>query len=448
MSVAWIGLLFSVMTLSTLYQQSTEPSEDHETLIRVQMFRENVIHCLVLCQWTKGGEYVLETLINYLTSELFVSSDSEVGLWLVQGMIVQLSLSLGYHRDPQNFPSISPFAGEMRRRVWAVIVQMDLRLSSQMALPRLLKLQQYDTAEPRNLFDTDFDENTTQLPESRPDSEVTPVLYGLVRTRIDTMNGLVNDLINDTQEHPYEEIIDLDHKLQDAEASLSPVFRWQPLSQSFMVLPQIIMHRLLLQLSIQRVSIWLHRKYLAPSCTSARYKYSRSACIRSAMKILEFQQIVEEESQKDGLLYQVRWMFTSSRLKAVFLLGISILCYYLQSTRTNPDASLGEQMDSSICDLMRKVYPLWLRLSAASPEARRVIQILNSLLDMSGEEMNYPALSTVSASLPFSHVATETLTLDQSAWELYQGKQKKRSPMLFKSLILLKNSLASFHVDI
>ncbi|KUM60488.1 hypothetical protein ACN42_g6629 [Penicillium freii] len=423
-SIAWIGLLFSVMSLSTRYQQSIEGSEDPETPVRVHMFRENVIHCLVLCQWTRGGDYVLETLINYLTSELFLSKGSEIGLWLVQGMLVQLALSLGYHRDPQNFSSISTFAGEMRRRVWAVIVQMDLRLSSQMALPRLLKLQQYDTAEPRNLFDTDFDEDSTELPESRPETEVTPVLYSLARTRIDQMNGLVSDLVNDTREHPYVEIIDLDQKLQETETSLSPIFRWQPLSQSIMVLPQIVMHRVLLQLAIQRVTIWLHRKYLTPSYNPAQFEYSRKACIKSAMRIIEFQQIVDEETQRDGLLYPVRWMFTSSRLKAVFLLGISILCYYVQLTKTHSDVSLGGETDNSINDLLQNVYPLWLRLSASSPEARRVVQLLHPLLEMDGEENDQTPLATPNLVSPFIPVSGDTMSLDQPAWEPYEGKHK------------------------
>ncbi|KAJ5435878.1 hypothetical protein N7445_006763 [Penicillium cf. griseofulvum] len=427
-SIAWIGLLFSVMSLSTRYQQSIEGSEDPETPVRVHMFRENVIHCLVLCQWTRGGDYVLETLINYLTSELFLSRDSEIGLWLVQGMLVQLALSLGYHRDPQNFSSISPFAGEMRRRVWAVIVQMDLRLSSQMALPRLLKLQQYDTAEPRNLFDTDFDENTTELPEARPEAEVTPVLYSLARTRIDQMNGLVSDLVNDTREHPYMEIIDLDQKLQEAEASLSPIFRWQPLSQSFMILPQILMHRVLLQLAIQRVTVWLHRKYLTPSYNPAQFEYSRKACVKSAMRILEFQQIVDEETQRDGLLYPVRWMFTSSRLKAVFLLGISILCYYIQLTRTHSDMSLGEKTDNSIRDLLQNVYPLWLRLSAMSSEARRVVQLLHPLLGMDGQENDQTPVATPNSVSPFISASGDMMSLDQPAWEPYEGKQKSMMP--------------------
>ncbi|RKK07379.1 hypothetical protein BFJ65_g17583 [Fusarium oxysporum f. sp. cepae] len=325
------GVIPGILHSGHFLRESIEDPADPETPERVRVFREQTLHGLILSQYTRGGEYVIETMINYLMCESFMSQDIEIGLWLVQGIIVQLALSQGYHREPHNFPSISPFAGEMRRRVWAIIVQMDLRLSSQMALPSVLKLQQYDTAEPRNLLDTDFDDTTTELPPSRPETEVTPVLYSLAKGRIDKMMGLVNDLVNDTQEHPYTEIMELDRKLQEAEASLPPIFRWQPLKQSFMVAPQIVMHRVLLQLAIQRLTIWLHRKYLAPPYTQPRYQYSRRACVQAAIKILEFQQIVLEETQGDGLLYPARWarwMLLSSRPRAVFLLGVSILCYY------------------------------------------------------------------------------------------------------------------------
>ncbi|KAL9568796.1 hypothetical protein ACKAV7_007110 [Fusarium commune] len=257
----WIGLLFSLMCVATLCQHSIEDPTDPEVQER----------------YTRGGEYVLETLINYLICESFMSQEDETGIWLLQGIIAQLALSQGYHRDPHNFPNISTFAGEMRRRVWAVIVQLDLRLSSQMALPCLLKSQQYDTAEPRNLLDSDFDENTIELPPSPPETEVTPVLYSLAKGRIDKVMGLVNDRVNDTKEHPYTEIMELDRKLQQAEASLPPILQWKPLSQSFMVASEIVMHRVLLQLAIQRLTIWLHRKYLAPPYTQPRYQCSRNA---------------------------------------------------------------------------------------------------------------------------------------------------------------------------
>lgn len=420
MPFVWVGLLYSVMCVATLYQQSIEDPADPETPERVRVFREQTLHCLILGLYTRGGDYVLEAMINYLVCESFLSQDTDIGLWLVQGIIVQLALSEGYHREPQNFSNISPFAGEMRRRVWAVIVQMDLRLSSQMALPRLLKLQQYDTAEPRNLLDTDFDDATVELAPSRPETEVTPVLYSLAKSRIDKMMGLVSDLVNDTQEHPYTEILELGRKLQEAEASLPPIFRWQPLSQSFMVLPQIVMHRVLLQLAIQRLVIWLHRKYLAPSYTQPHYEHSRTACVQAAIKILEFQQIVQEETQADGLLYPVRWarwMFMSSRPRAVFLLGVSILCYYVQLAKSRPDVSLDEDTGARIHHLLRNTYPVWLHSSTVTREVRRAVEHLSLMLGLpEGRQSGAPLAASTTAA-----PQDTTTSLDQFTWDAYEG---------------------------
>ncbi|KAJ4037649.1 hypothetical protein NW760_010036 [Fusarium oxysporum] len=423
MPCIWIGLLFSAMCVATLCQHSIDDPTDPEIQGRVRVFREQTLHSLILGQYTRGGEYVLETLINYLICESFMSQEDETGLWLVQGIIVQLALSQGYHRDPHNFPSITPFSGEMRRRVWAVIVQLDLRLSSQMALPCVLKSQQYDTAEPRNLLDTDFDENTIDLPPSRPETEVTPVLYSLAKGRIDKMMGLINDIVNDTKEHPYTEIVELDRKLQEAEASLPPIFKWQPLSQSFMAAPEIVMHRVLLQLAIQRLTIWLHRKYLAPPYTQTCYQNSRKACVQAAIKVLEFQQIVLEETQGDGLLYPTRWarwMLLSSRPRAVFLLGVSILCYYVQLTKSRPDVSLNESTGSKIHGLLRNAYPLWLHSTTVSREARRAIDYLSLRLGLQEQEIGVPVADST-ADTP----QDTDMSLDQFTWDAYEGKLPK-----------------------
>ncbi|KAJ6036784.1 fungal specific transcription factor domain protein [Penicillium herquei] len=91
---------------------------------------------------------------------------------------------MGYHRDAKHFSSISPFDGEMRRRVWAMIVQLDSSVSTQLGLPRLVKESDTNTAEPRNLVDSDFDEDISILPPSRPEIEVTPTLYVLTKLRL------------------------------------------------------------------------------------------------------------------------------------------------------------------------------------------------------------------------------------------------------------------------
>jgi hypothetical protein len=399
------------MCLSTQYQQLTEDPADPETVMRVHMFRERTVHCLVLGHFTKGGPHVLETMIIHCTSEVFMYKDAEIGLWLLLGMLVQLALSLGYHRDPQNFSHISPFAGEMRRRVWAAIVQMDLRLSSQMGLPRILKSQQCDTYEPRNLLDSDIDESIEELPPSRPETEVTPVLYGLAKIRIDSIGALISDLVADTREHPLPEIMRLDEKLHEAEASLPPIFRWLPLSQSLMIPSQIVLHRLVLQLAIQRLTISLHRRYLSASyAVEERYEYSRNACLQAAIKILEFQQLVHEETQPDGLLYPVRWLL-SSLMQSIFLLGMSVLCYYVQLVKSATNVALDR---GKILDLLQTIYPLWLRLSTVSQDARKAVEHLNLVLGLRHQQGDTTLTRDTTTTPP-------STSHDQVAWDACQG---------------------------
>ncbi|KAL4981686.1 hypothetical protein BDW68DRAFT_183249 [Aspergillus falconensis] len=111
-----------------------------------------------------GGPYVLETLMLYVAVELFLRGDTEIGIWILLGNIVQLVMHMGYHRDPKHFGDMSPFAAETRKRVWTTAVELDLGFSAQMRLPRLIKYWQSDTGEPLDLHDNDFAQATTNMP--------------------------------------------------------------------------------------------------------------------------------------------------------------------------------------------------------------------------------------------------------------------------------------------
>jgi len=169
--IMWVGLLFSTICLLTQFQQAsllpctTSPTSGHsrqgsqpaDSQATVEKFREKAIQCLILGHYTKGGPYVIETLILYFLVEVFHLKDVEIGIWVLVGNIIQIAIHMGYHRDAKHFPNIFPFAGEMRRRVWAMIIQIDFSISTQLGLPRLVRESQSDTAEPRNLKDSDFD---------------------------------------------------------------------------------------------------------------------------------------------------------------------------------------------------------------------------------------------------------------------------------------------------
>ncbi|MCJ1403546.1 hypothetical protein MMC11_006769 [Xylographa trunciseda] len=403
--IMWVGLLLSMMCLSTKFQQflvapannlifsgrPPQPSQAPESNMAVDMFREKIIQCLILGQYTHGGPYVLETLILYFMVEVLQSKDTEAGIRVLVGIIVQIAIYMGYHRDAKYFPNISAFAGEMRRRIWALIIQLDFSISAQMGLPSLVKESQTDVAEPRNLVDSDFDEHTAELPPSRPETEVTPTLYTLAKLRLLSVGVKVADVATEPRPYSYTHVLELDKQIDEAQNALPSSMKWDGLASSLNVSSQVIIQRIWLEVSLQQLKIILHKKFLVASRLQQQYAYSRTACRTAAMKILELQHLVDEETQLDGRLYQSRWRVTPS-FTIAFRLATSILCFCLQvhteEEREQHDSSGGAEAPPVDIDKIKQLLGasqvIWLRESDTSREARKAAAALRCVLGGSG----------------------------------------------------------------
>lgn len=400
----WLGQLFAIMCLSSQFQQlalapnaltplAISPGQDNE--LAIAAFQAKLVECLILGHYTEGGPYVVETLILYFLSEVFPLKEVGVGIWMLVGTIVQVAMHMGYHRDAVHFPkSITPFAGEMRRRVWSMVVQIDFSISTQLGVPRLVS--QANTTEPRNLYDSDFDESTTELPPSRPQTEVTPILYTLAKLRILSVGVQISDLISEPRDYPYNEVLRLDQQINEAMDSFPSSMKWEGLSASLTATPLVLVQRIWLNMCIQRLKVVLHKRLLAQSFTERQqYTYSRSTCLTAAMKILEFQQLIDEETRPDGRLYQIRWR-VSTAVTQDFLLATSVLCLHLQTRvqthgqnshpqqRNSLETAESALQDDHIRQLLRTSLDIWLRLSADSTEARRATEALRYVLRETG----------------------------------------------------------------
>ncbi|KAJ5097189.1 Fungal-specific transcription factor protein [Penicillium angulare] len=396
--IMWIGLLFGMMCLSTQVQllfieSKTNPDPNQRNQIfptkrQAALFREKAIHCLILGHYTKGGPHVLETLIFYLMIEVFPSKDTESGLRILVSMIVTIATQMGYHRDASHFPNISPFAGEIRRRVWAIIVQLDFNISMQMGLARSIKGSQTDVSEPRNLFDSDFDEKCAELPPSRPETEMTPTLYTLAKVRLIAIGAKVADTSTEPKPHSYDAVLGLDEQIDEVKAALPPALKWNGLACSLSVSAEIVMKRIWIEICVHRLKIVLHKRFLILSESSETnsvqedYSFSRTACLSAAMKILELHHLVDEEIKPDGRLYQCRWRLTASFIHD-FLLATSILCFYFQRNtgkfgdevpETSADLQIGtENNDIDLCrmkKLLKASQHIWQRERYNSRVAR------------------------------------------------------------------------------
>ena len=398
-SIAWIGLMFSMLYIAAQLQTFTIDFTDGRAellkadyLTTMDAFLEKAVQCLILARYTAGGPYILETLITVLTGEFILLKDSATDGWLLISMILHLAMRMGYHRDPDHFPGISPFEGEMRRRIWTTILQLDLVISLEMGLPRSATDTHIDTKQPRNLRDCDFHEDTTEMPPPRPETEWTPVLPLIARGRLISALGLICDVNTDINPPSYDEVIKVDALLEDVHnRAIPPVLRWETMPHPITDSPILVVQRVSIETTYFKSRILLYRRALISHPVRQSQEQDRESvriCLDSALKILSFQQMLHEESQPFGRLSQLRWKVTRIFNQDV-LLATSVLCLYLQDvSKFELSETAGPTTWSPRAEEIRQrltiSHKIWLQMSTASAEAGKVAKALSIVLGNTG----------------------------------------------------------------
>ncbi|KAI9924598.1 hypothetical protein MW887_006871 [Aspergillus wentii] len=329
--LAWLALLYAIITMAISFQiRMNEPLPSHfgDPLHALDVFYKRTAHCLILSNYTTPGRYKVEALFLHGVSEFYGSNDAQLGVSFLLGITIRLAMAMGYHRDPRHYPNISAFEGEMRRRQWAILCQLDALISFQIGIPKTIQGWQCDTEPPHNILDEDFDENSQNLPPERPDTQRTPSSYAITKSRIMNVFGRISDLAFSREPVTYEETMEIDQRLEEAYRLIPPFFKMRSMEQSIADPSELILRRYTGELLYQKSRCVLHRRYLAEARSNPRYAYSRSACINAAKEILRHQADLYQESQPGGQLYRERQL-VSSLQNADFLLGAMIICLEL-----------------------------------------------------------------------------------------------------------------------
>ena len=345
-SMVWIAMLFAMMRLAMISwsRDGDEPPEFHGKCNDLSTtYRTQMAHCLILADYTKPHSHLIETLIFHLHGEYTSNRDAEASVWVLIGMIARLAMRMGFHRDSKYFPNISPFQGEMRRRIWTFVRQADLLFSFQIALPSLVRIGDSDTELPSNIYDDEFDEDCTALPPARPPSEATPVSYMIAKARLAFGFGRVLEEINGVQHKPYDEVLKIDRGLRDIYASIPEHLKLRPMAEQTLAPISLIMARFGLASLYHKALCVLHRRFLKASQTSLRYLHSRKTCLDSAMILLSFQHTQHAETRDRGRMRSMR-AYINSLTTHDFLLSATIVCmdlYYNRETADWADGSSG-----------------------------------------------------------------------------------------------------------
>ena len=400
----WVGLLFGIMCLaaqadlaqsSLLFGQgaahhamtsaATGTPQSHEK----PRFLAQVEQCLVAGDYSSGGPYALEALLHYVVGEVMRYPDPDGKTWMMMGAMLRLALRAGYHRDPSHFPGISPFHGEMRRRTWTVIHGLDVMVSLQMGLPRLIKDGQWDTQPPRNVLDEEFDEMTVQLPPARPESEATPVMHLLAKHRMLLVVAAIADAstnvdIGKTRATTLRSQRNLKKRLQDAYNSIPDYLKFENTVNFAEDPPENTLNRLSISILLQKGIIalnWGHVMSREAQSDDAESLQAYQDCISAALRILNLQTIIDAGTQLGGHLVSLR-LLLSSVVKHEFLMGTIVLTTHLNRKLTNSPLAVSDERDSEIETALRRSRDVWIRQSARSAEAARVANMLTRLFGM------------------------------------------------------------------
>jgi Fungal specific transcription factor domain len=288
-------------------------------------YRRLTGQCLALLDYQHPSNYTIEILLLYMLAEVAASRDMESALMMGVTMTIRLAMRMGYHRDSKYFPDMSPFAGEMRRRVWAILQSSDLKMSAQFGLPPMIRTDVCNTENPRNLYDDELTEDMPVLPQSRPISESTPMAYIIYKSDLIQVCYRVVEEVQRLKGGSYETIMGLDAELRAVHEKIPPHLRLRPLGESMQTeQSSVILKRYMLEIQYLKYLCLVHRKYAG----MPRAEYSTRTCISSAMDILGYQVILFDGLKPGGLLSDSK-IFVTSLATHDFLLAAMIVSTHL-----------------------------------------------------------------------------------------------------------------------
>ncbi|KAK6524715.1 hypothetical protein TWF281_011615 [Arthrobotrys megalospora] len=377
-TLVWISILFSILCLGSMIASRggkliALEAYDVETTTLCSKARQ----CLVAGQHTKCQPYVIEALVIYSYCKYQLNVESDSTLWALAGYVTRLAQRLGYHRDPKHLgKSFTPFEAEMRRRTWFWVSTFDLLFSFQYGMPGIIHDDQCDTEAPGNYGDEDFDEDTVVMPQPRPPTEFTSMLYYCHKIKMTSVFRRVIGQALALRQPNYEEILKLDKELDEVHGGIPAILKINGSirDSSFADASYMILHRMVLELTYHKCVCVLHRMFLTFERENPKYEYSRKRARESALRILDLQSDAYDESQPGGRLWDEKWMVSSLTLHD-FLLASMIMCLDLSEKKT-PDVS----QCSRCLTALQKSYKIWSEKKHLSRDALHASNILAAML--------------------------------------------------------------------
>ncbi|OBS22543.1 hypothetical protein FPOA_08880 [Fusarium poae] len=422
-STIWIALLFALLSLATgVYEASGMVLPSSVPVPSSKDLSTKTQQCLLLSNYISSTEHAVEVLLLHLVGCSLRSKASDTNLWFLMGRVVQLAISKGYHRDSFRVPNenISAFDGEMRRRVWACIYQLDSLISFQLGFPSMVPSESCDTELPRNLDQNQLHPDITELPPSRPLSENTTILYSIVKASVMAKFKEVVKHTRSPSSPSYETTITLDAEVRQVYANIPDHFKYKPLTNFLTEEASVILTRTTLEILHLKSIIVLHRQHLMHRQDS-RSEPSRKACLEAARRLLERQAEMDRVTETGGQLHDMKWMITTLTLSD-FTLAAMVICLDLTMTirlgADYPPSPAAYQEVQGYLAIIQDAHKIWVVAGDLCSEARTVAHALDSTIERVNDFLSASSLPTDSGSWQTLDVESSSSLTNDSLYQI------------------------------
>jgi len=208
--------------------------------------------------------------------------------WISAGALLRTALQMGYHRDPSILPKMSPLQAEIRRRLWATILEINLQSALDSGMPLMISHEDYDTEPPANIDDADLSESTVGPLTPKPITTFTQTSIQIALLKVFGLRLQVVRFANNLRGEPsYDDVLRVGSALSKAlkengafvsrvNQSREPAARVSQLQQN------------IFDLSIRRFLLLVHRPFAAKGIKDPHYFFSRKMCLDTAITMLKY----------------------------------------------------------------------------------------------------------------------------------------------------------------
>lgn len=204
--------------------------------------------------------------------------------WVGAGSLLRRAMYCGLHADPRHMAGMSLLRAEMRRRLWATIMEINLQSCIDAGGPPLVSIEDFDTAPPANLDDEDLINDAVSA-STRGANRFTQVSTQIAIYQSFPVRLAIAKAVNNIHHYKsYDEILRLSSVLTDA---------CHGLQQHFSMFPKDCdtgrgvsgFQRRMSTMMLHRFFLALHLPSIGRSLQNPTYCFSRKICVDTALRL-------------------------------------------------------------------------------------------------------------------------------------------------------------------